>query len=315
MELKEARYILAIAKHKSIGKAAESLFISQPSLSKYLKNLEDHLGAPLFNRRDGGYYPTYLGERYLHYAKRIVAYGDEWTREHDDITHRERGRLNIAIPLMLGSTLIQPTLMQFHNRYPYVTFNIKEEASFVAEASLKSHSIDLTIYNVHEFPKLLDYQVLREEEIVLILPSGHPLAQKAQVMPGFHHPWIDLELFRDENFILLYPDQNTGGIALNLFQEYGMNPPVLLHTRNSEMSIKLAMDGLGAAFAPESYYRQVASERGRASLCLSVGKRQVLTTTIAAWQKNRYQPQYVRDYIGILRDFCAASASEGGSGE
>ena len=161
----------------------------------------------------------------------------------------------------------------------------------------------------------MDYQVLREEEIVLILSSGHPLAQKAQIMPGFHHPWIDLELFRDENFILLYPDQNTGGIALNLFQEYGMNPPVLLHTRNSEMSIKLAMDGLGAAFAPESYYRQVASERGRASLCLSVGKRQVLTTTIAAWQKNRYQPQYVRDYIGILRDFCAASASEGGSGE
>ena len=156
MELKEARYILAIAKHKSIGKAAESLFISQPSLSKYLKNLEDHLGAPLFNRRDGGYYPTYLGERYLHYAKRIVAYGDEWNREHDDITHRERGRLNIAIPLMLGSTLIQPTLMQFHNRYPYVTFNIKEEASFVAEASLKSHSIDLTIYNVQEFPTLLD---------------------------------------------------------------------------------------------------------------------------------------------------------------
>ena len=46
MELKEARYILAIAKHQSIGKAAESLYISQPSLSKYLKNLEERLGAP-----------------------------------------------------------------------------------------------------------------------------------------------------------------------------------------------------------------------------------------------------------------------------
>ena len=45
MELKEARYILAIAKHQSIGKAAESLYISQPSLSKYLKNLEERLGA------------------------------------------------------------------------------------------------------------------------------------------------------------------------------------------------------------------------------------------------------------------------------
>ena len=49
MELKEARYILAIARHQSIGKAAESLYISQPSLSKYLKNLEERLGAPLFS--------------------------------------------------------------------------------------------------------------------------------------------------------------------------------------------------------------------------------------------------------------------------
>lgn len=309
MELKEARYILAIAHHKSIGKAAESLFISQPSLSKYLKNLEDRLGAPLFNRRDSGYFPTYMGERYLYYAERIVACGDEWSREYDDISHREKGRLNIAIPIMLGSTLIQPTLMEFHNRYPYVTINIMEEVNFVAETSLKSHNIDLTFYNVHEFPKLLDYQVLREEEIVLILSAAHPLAKKAEQRTGFRHPWIDLKLFSDENFILLYPDQNTGGIALNLFRDYDMNPPVLLHTRNSEMSIKLAMDGLGAAFAPESYFRQVNMEHGAGSLCFSVGRSPVLTTTIAAYQKNRYLPQHVKDYIEIIKNYCAVSQS------
>ena len=78
MELKEARYILAIAKHQSIGKAAESLYISQPSLSKYLKNLEERLGAPLFDRRENHYYPTYMGERYLYYAERIAAFGDHY---------------------------------------------------------------------------------------------------------------------------------------------------------------------------------------------------------------------------------------------
>ena len=98
MELKEARYILAIARHQSIGKAAESLYISQPSLSKYLKNLEERLGAPLFSRHENRYYPTYMGERYLHYAEQIVACGDEWMQEYDDIAHRQRGRLNIAVP-------------------------------------------------------------------------------------------------------------------------------------------------------------------------------------------------------------------------
>ena len=161
MELKEARYILAIARHQSIGKAAESLYISQPSLSKYLKNLEERLGAPLFSRHENRYYPTYMGERYLHYAEQIVACGDEWMQEYDDIAHRQRGRLNIAVPIMMGSTLIEPMLAPFHNRYPYVTLNIMEAVNFIAENSLETSSIDLTLYNIHEFPETMDYQILR----------------------------------------------------------------------------------------------------------------------------------------------------------
>ena len=183
MDLKEARYILAIARQRSIGKAAESLFISQPSLSKYLKNLENQLGGPLFYRMDNCYTPTYMGERYLHYAEQIAAYGEQWNREYEDISHRKYGRLNIAIPIMMGSTLIQPTLMEFHNLYPHVTINVMEAVNFIAETSLKDHSIDLTFYNVHVFPKLLDYEVMQREEIVLILSAGHPLASKAVDKP------------------------------------------------------------------------------------------------------------------------------------
>lgn len=206
MELKEARYILAIAKHQSIGKAAESLYISQPSLSKYLKNLEERLGAPLFDRRENHYYPTYMGERYLYYAERIAAFGDQWSQEFDDIAHQEKGRLNIAAPIMMGTTLIEPSLMGFHKRYPYVTLNIMEAINFVAENSLEDNSIDLTIYNVHKFPENMDYQILREEEIVLVLNKNHPLCEKAQPKEGFRHPWLDLKMLEKENFILLYPD-------------------------------------------------------------------------------------------------------------
>ena len=88
------------------------------------------------------------------------------------------------------------------------------------------------------------YQILRSEEIVLVLHENHPLAAKAITRPGFRYPWLDLSLLKEENFILLYPDQNTGGIALDLFKEYNINPPVSLHTRNSSMSIHLAMDCL-----------------------------------------------------------------------
>ena len=304
MELKEARYILAIARHQSIGKAAESLYISQPSLSKYLKNLEERLGAPLFSRHENRYYPTYMGERYLHYAEQIVACGDEWMQEYDDIAHRQRGRLNIAVPIMMGSTLIEPMLAPFHKRYPYVTLNIMEAVNFIAENSLETSSIDLTLYNIHEFPETMDYQILRSEEIVLVLHENHPLAAKAITRPGFRYPWLDLSLLKEENFILLYPDQNTGGISLDLFQEYNINPPVSLHTRNSSMSIHLAMDGVSAAFAPESYFHHENQYTGNRALCFSVGHKPALTTTIAAYRKNRYLPQHARDFLKMIREYC-----------
>lgn len=302
MDLKEARYILAIAKNKSITKAAEELFISQPSLSKYLKNLEQELKIKLFDRINNKYLPTYIGERYVHYAKKIVNYGDEWSSEFDDITTHDNGRINIAIPIMLDTSIIQPTLTTFHQKYPHVKLNIMEEVNFVAEHTLEDHSIDLTFYNVHEFPRSLDYQVLLTEEIVMIVSKNNPLSALGEEKEGFCYPWINLKLFENENFILLYPDQNTGGIALKLFDEYNMSPNVLLHTRNSAMSINMAIQGLGIAFAPESYYR--CMDHDDSSVCLSVGKKRIETSLIAAYMKNRYMPQYVNTYISIISDYC-----------
>lgn len=303
MELKEARYIIAIAREKNISKAAETLFISQPSLSKYLKNLELQLGTRLFDRIGSSYYPTYLGERYIHYAEKIVEYGMEWDIEFDDIMHQNHGRLNIAIPIMLGNSLIGPTLLKFHKLYPHVTVNMMEEVNFVAEHTLTDHTVDLTFYNVHEFPTDLEYQVIGREEMVLVLSADNPLAAFAEEKKGFHYPWIDLSLLSKEPFILLYPDQNTGGLALKLFKDYGLEPNILLHTRNSEMSISLAMEGLGAAFAPESYYQYLKKREPKESVCLSIGKERIENTLIAAYQKNRYLPKYAKAYLDILVDY------------
>ena len=93
-------------------------------------------------------------------------------------------------------------------------------------------------------------------------------------------------------------------IALDLFKEYNINPPVSLHTRNSSMSIHLAMDGVGAAFTPESYFHYENQYTGNRALCFSVGHRPALTTTIAAYRKNRYLPQHARDFLKMIREYC-----------
>lgn len=298
MDLKEARYILTVARSQSISKAANELFISQPSLSKYLKNLEGQLGVKLFDHINNKYIPTYIGERYIHYAEKIMYYGNEWESEFDNLVKRNVGRINISIPIMLSTYILQSTLPAFYLQYPYVKVNIMEEIHFVAEHSLEDPTIDLTLYNVHEFPKQFDYDILGQEQLVMIVSKENPLSNLGEKKEGFRYPWVDLKLFADENFILMYPDQNTGMAAIKLFEEHDINPNIILRTRNSEMSIRLALEGVGIAFAPESYYHHI--EKSSHSVCLSVGKAPYDLTLIAAYRKNRYIPEYVKYYICLI---------------
>ena len=69
MDFRELTYVMAIAKHKNITKAAESLYLTQPTLSKFLKALEEEVGQPLFRRLGNKYIPTYAGERYIERAR------------------------------------------------------------------------------------------------------------------------------------------------------------------------------------------------------------------------------------------------------
>lgn len=307
MESREVRYIAAIAQYKSISKAAEALYISQPSLSKYLKNVETRLGQPLFQRIGMEYIPTYLGERYLHYAQRILDSEQEWNEEFHDILQNGYGRINLCLPIMLSNVVLNQVLPLFYQRYPNIQINLFEEMNFVAERALADPSIDLTIYNLQELPQELDYQILGQEEILLVAPPDHPLTADAQPRPGFGHPWVSLSRFRQEKFVLLYPDQNTGNAAMQLLNSYHMDPDILLRTRNSELTIRLAINGMGITFAPERYCRYLLTAEQQRRCCFSVGRAKPFTNTlVAAYRRQRYLSTHAQGLIHILQEYCSS---------
>lgn len=85
MELREQKYVLALAECESITKAASRLNISQPALSIYISNLENTLGVKLFNRIGKKLIPTYAGEKYIESAKKIMLLGNNFNMELNDI--------------------------------------------------------------------------------------------------------------------------------------------------------------------------------------------------------------------------------------
>ena len=145
MYIKEINYILKIQQYASISKAAEEIYISQPALSKFLKNLEQQIGAPLFSRIGNTLIPTHVGNRYLEYAREIADLQDNWNLECVDMLGEARGKFSVTLPPLRSSCIIPDILQKFYQRYPQVQVTIPEESSLVKKHWLSLKDIDLVI--------------------------------------------------------------------------------------------------------------------------------------------------------------------------
>lgn len=299
MNVQELNYILCIAKHQNLTKAAQELYISQPTLSKYLQKLERELDGKLFSRSGNCYTPTYLGRRYMNYAKKVLELSQDWEKELADLNSFKEGELNIAFPLMRSSCMIPKILPQFHEKYPGVKVNFLEETYAIQERLLLDDQLDFAIFNEARPHPKLEYEVLVNEEVLLMMAPDHPLAGCGADMENCRYPWMDLELLANEPFILNFPDQTTGKMALELFERYGIHPPVSFRTRNPQVCALLSQQGLGVCLIPENYAKNMWFERK--PVCFSVGDGGVFSGLTIAYRKGAYLPSYAREFIEIAR--------------
>lgn len=302
MNFQEMNYILCIAKHQNLTKAAQELFISQPTLTKYLQRLEREVNGKLFVRSGNSYTATYLGRRYMEYAKKILAVNQDWEKELQDLTSYNEGELNIAFPLMRSSCMVPQIMEEFHVLYPGVKVNLREETYAIQERLLLDDQLDFAIFTEAKPHPKLEYETLLREEVLLVMPAGHPLAKLGEKRNGRNYPWIDLRLLGQEPFILHFPEQTTGQIALELFEKYGIQPSVPIRTRNTVTCIKLCQKGMGLCFIPENYIKNI--ELHLPPLCFSVGDEGAFSTLTLAYRKGAYLPAYARDFIRIAQQKC-----------
>ncbi|WP_087066036.1 LysR family transcriptional regulator [Intestinibacillus massiliensis] len=311
MDLKELHYILHIARCGNLTRAANALYLTQPALSKFLKNLERQVGSPLFSRIGSQLVPTYIGKRYLDYAERMVAMQGDWRAECADLLGEEKGRLSVAIPLMRGSCIIPDILPRFYQKYPQVEVALLEEAHSIEQHLFSSRDIDLVIYNDTSPSKNLIHEELGREEIVLVMAKNHALARRGVWRDGCRFPWMDLSLAAGERFIMHPLEQTTGKLSAQLLGLAGIAPNLLLRTRNSDVAIRLAANGVALAFAPESYIRKIHFEEP--PVCFSVGAPKTETTLFAIYQKGRYIPSYTRYFLQLVRDAMQPASQMDGS--
>ncbi len=250
--IKELSYILAVAQTGNVSKAAESLYISQPSLSRYIRDLEARLGVQLFQRINNRFVLTYAGEKYVETSKQILALYENLERDLKDIDDAMTGRLKVGCALVRMSYNIPPILKAFIDKFPKVDLQLFENYTTKGlEDMLLNGEIDLAIINQSNSPKL-SYIPFFSEELLLIVPPTQPIAVKGRRRPECVYPWIDLRLLSGQPYIRLNGEQAIAIKVNRIFQEKGITPSTILMVKSIESAFRLAEAGLGCAIVPES---------------------------------------------------------------
>ncbi|ONI42039.1 LysR family transcriptional regulator [Candidatus Epulonipiscium fishelsonii] len=299
MDFKELNYVLAIAKYQNITKASQHLFISQPSLSNFIKTLEKALGVKLFNKIGNRFVLTYAGECYVEKAKSILILKEELDLQLSDIVYLNQGRLNLAMPFTRGLYLIPSTLPKFSSLYPKIKINILEGNTQDLEKMILTGEADIAILNGPIHHNNLEFEKLHQEEIVLVTSKNHPLANQRVILNKFKYPWIDLNLFRKDTFILQYPFQYTGQIAYKIFKQQKFTPNSIFQIQSLATSLKMVEAGMGICFMSEFYLKHLFSDINVAYF--SIGQESISFDLIVAHRKSSYLPLYIKDFTQIIR--------------
>lgn len=254
MRLKEITVVLAIAKYRSITKAAKELFISQPALSMYLNSLETQLGAPLFDRQEKPLKLTSVGELYIRKAMQIMLIKSEFDMELSQILSTHPTSITIALQALRVPHFEPPLRAALHEKFPQMQLTIEDGICVNLIQLLAADKTDfLIINNSPLLANCSEFAIMPvlSDELLLTVSKKHPLAKKyARVSPK---PPVDLRLFEKDTFLL-----NEPGSAVRYMVEAIVEMQGLTHIQSethprTELNVAFSSQGRGVAFLFSSY--------------------------------------------------------------
>ena len=179
--LQQLRILRAIAIEKNFTRAASSLYISQPSLSKQLKILEENLDTVLINRERSQISLTESGEIFLQYAERILILCEESCRALIDLKNGDRGNLIVGASQTIGTYLMPRVLALFAQNYPQINLNVQVNSTRLIAKSIINREMDIAVVGGEisdDLKKNLTIQHFVYDELSLIISKSHPFAEK-----------------------------------------------------------------------------------------------------------------------------------------
>ena len=252
MTIRDFQYMIAIAEENNITKAAQRLYISQPSLSQALKKVEAELNATLFTRTNAGLVPTFIGEQFLIQAKEIL--GSYRKLEHfiSDVNNLQTGRLQIGVPYYLNGSFLSEILPTFNGEYPGVDVHVTQQTDLELENMFSLGSLDFIIGLPEAISSKFEKSMVLKCRLVLSAPPGHPLESQGIQKPGERFPTLSLKQLEGETLLEFSPSNPLYHMIKEILSRSGAQVHLKqLSGYGVEMVRRCSKAGMGFAIIPE----------------------------------------------------------------
>ncbi|WP_206606850.1 LysR family transcriptional regulator [Pseudomonas ovata] len=245
MELHQLRCFVMVAEELHFGRAAQRLFMTQPPLSRQIQLLERSLGVQLLDRNNRQVRLTVAGRQFLRDAQHLLAYTEQASDSARRLASGEAGQLVLGFTAVSGYNLIPELLSQAGQALPDIGFELHEMVSSDQTEALAANMIDIGFVRSADPRQGWSYQLASREPLMVVMPTGHPLAERAQLSVSdlVHHPFIMYSAKEGRYFY---------DCIVGLFATAGVSPRYLYYLKQTHSILGLVRAGLGIAIVPAS---------------------------------------------------------------
>lgn len=282
MEMDQLRYFLQVAERGNFTRAAEDLMISQPALSRSIQKLEEELGQPVFERKTRSVSLTEAGTLLQARAQQVLSILEDTKAEITD--DGQSGRVRVGAIPTIAPYFLPEVLKRFSAAFPKATLIVQENTTDRLLKSCTQGEIDLAILALPVPAKYLEVERLFEEELLLVLPPDHPLADK---------PRIRLNDVKPFPFVLLEEAHCLSDNIVSFCRQRSFQPVAVERTSQLTMVQELVSLSHGVSMIPAMARRCDQSDR---RVYRSLSQPKPMRTIAVAWNPYRFQSRLLKAF-------------------
>ncbi len=240
MDLGQLEAFVQVANQRSFSRAAEALFLTQPSVTARIQALERDLGERLFERSGRGVRLTEVGACFLPHSERVLQVLAAGRDAIDSLRNLQSGSLILASATTVSTYILPGLLKTFRSRFPRVEVSVRTGRSEQVLQMLLSDEAQVGLVRA-VYHQDIETKGLIEDELVLVANSGHDLADTGS---------ITVEQLGDYPFIFFDRNSSYYSLAQGLFRQHGVVPRTQMELDSMEATKKMVEEGLGIAMLP-----------------------------------------------------------------